>query len=427
MNILLTSTGFIEDHELERLVQAWRDHHHIIEPLPFDRVINYIRFDPSSGFAAVDVVVCKADTDPEGVVAYTLDRALKLAADFRGLPENSAMRDGRKWKSIPFILISEQPYYFVYPQEISRLNVTLVRPSPYPLEILLKVRHAVDDYTKRVLEDYRDMGLLVRFEKGRAQIGPALKKKDPEMESTYYYAPGDRRNNRGWVTVMRDHEGLLADVELFQQLLDMDATETQMQSFFEEHPLFLAQARLGIQIPHPTYATRRWSPDFAFTSILGPRDIKDIELLEMKGPAEKLLNYHRNHPGFTAILHRAIDQVRDYGRFISYPANHTKIMKQLGYIPMQSRLAVLIGRDYQDGESMEVLERRRAETPDIKIITYDKILETQANQLSRIVIPDLVIPTLGLGEYEGRGQSAPRKIFPAKEMPGVGRRATKKW
>ena len=158
---------------------------------------------------------------------------------------------------------------------------------------------------------------------------------------------------------------------------------------------------------------RRWSPDFAFTSILGPRDIKDIELLEMKGPAEKLLNYHRNHPGFTAILHRAIDQVRDYGRYI-YPANHTKIMKQLGYIPTQSRLAVLIGRNYQDGERMEVLERRRAETPDIKIITYDKILETQADQLSRIVIPDLVIPTLRPGEYEGARPERPSKKFYSK-------------
>jgi hypothetical protein len=47
-------------------------------------------------------------------------------------------------------------------------------------EILLKVRDAVDDYTKRVLEDYRDMGLLVRFEKGHAQVGPALKKKDAQ-------------------------------------------------------------------------------------------------------------------------------------------------------------------------------------------------------------------------------------------------------
>ncbi len=389
MNLLLTSTGFLEDRKHDDLIQTWRDHHHIVETLPFDRLMDYVRFNPSSRWAAVDAIVCKADTDPEGIATYTLPRALKLAADFRGLPEQYAMRDGRKWKSIPFVLVSEQPFYFGYPEEITRLAVTLIKPSPYPVEILLKVRDAIDDYIKRVLEDYRNMGLLVRFEKGRAQIGPALKKRDPELESSYYYAPADRRNNRGWVTVMRDNEGLRADVELFQQLLDMNATERQMQRFFEEHPFFLMQARLGIQIPHPSYATRRWSPDFAFTSILGPRDINDVELLEMKGPAEKLLNRHKNHPGFTSILHNAIDQVRDYGRYISHPENHEKIMKQLGYIPTQSRLAVLIGRDYQDAERLEVLERRHSEVPDIDVITYDNILETQADQLNRIVVPNL--------------------------------------
>lgn len=388
MNILVTSTGFLEDREHKHLIQTWRDHHHIVETMPFEQIIGYIKLDPSSRWAAVDTIVCKADTDPEGIAAYTLPRALKLASEFRSLPEPCAMRDGRKWKSIPFAVISEQPYYYGYPPEISRLSVTLIRPSPHPVEILLKIKDAVDNYIKRVLEDYRDMGLLVRFEKGRAQIGPALKKRDPEMESTYYYAPADRRSNRGWVTVMRDSEGLRADVELFQQLLDMNASETQMQRFFEEHPFFLMQARFGIQIPHLSYVTRRWSPDFAFTSILGPRDINEIELLEMKGPAEQLLNYHRNHPGFTSILHRAIDQVRDYGRYINHPDNHAKVMRQLGYIPTQSKLAVLIGRDYQDDERIEVLERRRTETSDVNIITYDKILETQADQLSRIVIPD---------------------------------------
>ncbi len=48
MNILLTSTGFIEDRELERLIQAWRDRYHIIEPLLLERLINYVRFDPAA-------------------------------------------------------------------------------------------------------------------------------------------------------------------------------------------------------------------------------------------------------------------------------------------------------------------------------------------------------------------------------------------
>lgn len=246
------------------------------------------------------------------------------------------------------------------------------------------------------------------------------------MESAYYYAPADRRNNRRWLTVMRDNEGLGADVELFQQLLDMNATETQMQRFFEEHPFFLMQARLGVQIAHPSYATRRWSPDFAFTSILGPRDIRDIELLEMKGPAEKLINSHRNHPGFTSTLHGAIDQVRDYGRFIGYHENQEKITRQLGYIPTQSRLAVLIGRDDHNGERMEVLERRRSEVPDIEIITYDKILETQADQLSRIVLPDVDIPILKKKELERPGLSVPRTSFGPNAIPTFGSRVRKR-
>jgi hypothetical protein len=199
------------------------------------------------------------------------------------------------------------------------------------------------------------------------------------------------------MTVMRDSDGLRADVELFQQLLDMKAGEREMQRFFEDNPFFLTQARLGVQIPHPSYAIKRWSPDFAFTSILGPTDTKNIELLELKGPAEKLLNMHHQHPGFTAKLSNAIDQVRDYGLYLHYPQNERKLLNQFGYLPTQSKLAILIGRDVDRDDYTEVLESRRRYVPDIEIITYDKILETQAAQMSRIVIPDFNMSPLRLG------------------------------
>lgn len=389
MNILLTSTGSFEDREFKATLDDWRSRHHIVEPMPLERLMGYLKFGTGSQWAAVDAIVCKADTDPDGIVHYTLNRALKLADDFRTLPESCAMRDGRKWKSIPFCIISEQPFYFVYPDEISRLSVTLIRPSPYPAQLLSAVKEAVDDYIKKVLEDYRDLGMLITFEKGRARLGPALKKKDPEMESAYYYAPADRRNNKRYMTVMRDSDGLRADVEMFQQLLDMKVGERAMQRFFEDNPFFLTQARLGIQIPHPSYATKRWSPDFAFTSILGPTDVNGIELLELKGPEEKLLNKHKNHPDFTAKLSNAITQVRDYGEFLRHPENERKLLEQLGYIPTQSKLAVLIGRDVDRDDYQETMARRRRYVPDVEIITYDKILQTHAAQMSRIVIPDL--------------------------------------
>jgi hypothetical protein len=390
MNILFTTTGHFEDPEHKLLIQTFRDRKYIIEPVPMERLTGYLKFDPMSQRAAVDAILCKADTDPEGGATYTLPRALKLSADLRQLPESCAMRDGRKWKSIPFIVISDQPYYFGYPEEIRRLNVTLTHPTPYPQEVVARVKDTVDDYLKRILEDYKQLGVMFTFEKGRAKIGPAFKKKDPEMESTYYYAPADRRNNRGWVTVMREQEAIAADVEMFQRLIDMKVSEREMQTFFEGNPFFLSQLRLGIQVPHPSYRTHRYSPDFAFTSILGASDIRDIDLLELKGPAEELLNHHKHHLGFTAILHSAINQVRDYGEYISHPENYQKIMRQFGYIPTSTKLAVVIGRNYEDKERLEMLDKRRQYVPDIEIITYDKILQTQADQLSRIVTPDIM-------------------------------------
>ena len=48
----------------------------------------------------------------------------------------------------------------------------------------------------------------------------------------------------------------------------------------------------------------------------------------------------------------------------------------------------------------EILECSRSEAPEIEIITYDKILETQAAQLGRIVVPDFDISTLRTGTLD---------------------------
>jgi hypothetical protein len=108
----------------------------------------------------------------------------------------------------------------------------------YPSVLLSKIQSVVVNYVRRILDDYQNLGMIVRFERGHAQIGPALRKKSPDVESSYYYALADRRRNRRWLTVMRDNQGLQADVELFQELLDRNVNEPQMQHFFEEHPLF---------------------------------------------------------------------------------------------------------------------------------------------------------------------------------------------
>jgi hypothetical protein len=142
---------------------------------------------------------------------------------------------------------------------------------------------------------------------------PHCEEKTQASESEYYYAPADRRTNTSWATVKRDSEGLRHDVELFQHLINTGANETRMHQFFEEHPALLMEARMGIPISHrPNFLEpRNFKPDFAISPILRPQSDKLIELMELKGPRESTLS-REQHRGFSAKVHAAVDQVRDY-------------------------------------------------------------------------------------------------------------------
>ncbi len=114
MNLLYTTID--EERSLsdaEERISEWRQRNNIVESLPSERLVNYLHFEISSALALVDAVICDANVNvvslesgkPEYAYQYTypLLRALKLADAVRHLPEECAMRDGRKWKSIPFI------------------------------------------------------------------------------------------------------------------------------------------------------------------------------------------------------------------------------------------------------------------------------------------------------------------------------------
>jgi hypothetical protein len=271
MNILLTNVALAQDPEFEDLIETWGKRCQIVKTMPYERVESYLRWDLASSLAAIDVIVCFAQMPPGMGDYFILQHAYKLAAAVERLPENCAMWGGRKWRSVPFIIIAEDPYYYLGPLDSApSTHAKIVTPNPYyPDVVLRQIQEHVDRYINRILDDYMSMGIVVRFERGHAQIGPALKKKRPDVESEYYYASADRRRNRRWLTIMRDNQGLRADIELFQELLDRNTSETQMQHFLEEHPSFLMEARLGLPVAHPTYSLpKRWAADFAITPIL---------------------------------------------------------------------------------------------------------------------------------------------------------------
>lgn len=396
VNLLCTTAGDYQSLEFRDEIAAWKEAGHIIELLSLERLATYLHFSPAASLALIDAIVCSTDISlfswaPGWTPApnYELTRALRLAEDVRNLPESCAMRDGRKWKAIPFVILSSLGRYSFEMTPEMRQNThahILTRYSAFPGRTLRRIRDIVDEYQDRVLDDYRRAGIIIRFEHGRAQIRPALRRKQRCLETEYYCAQANRGDNKGWVTVKRDIDAIRHDVELLQELIDRRANETEMHKFFEEHPAVLMEARLAIPISHkPNFVQpKNWKPDFAFTPILGPELDGGIELMELKGPGERTLSRLRTvHPGFSAKVYSAVDQVRDYDRYLRNPANSQAILHGFGYVPDASRLAVLIGKMPSSDFQREVLERRRSEI-DVRVITYDEILESQASHMERI-------------------------------------------
>lgn len=387
MNILITSVRF-NTLEAEACIREWKARHHIVEQMPMDRVIGYLRLDPASSLALVDAIVCMADTDAIALaedddrhlprIDSALEKALALAEDVRNLPDVCTMQDGRKWKKIPIAIFTTASTGATWLTQRRAQNAS-VFPVAYPPIALDKIQALVDEYHERVLNDYQNLGMLVRFEKGRAQVGPALQLKNDESE--FYHASGDRRNHKGWVTVKRDREGLRADVELFEMLIERRAGEREMHKFFEQHPAILMEAWLGIPISHrPQFDhPKDNTADYSFSPILGPWKDKGVDMLEMKGPGEMTLR-RGPHSGFTAQVTKAVDQLRDYDRYRRDPANIAAVLKGLGYKPDYSKLAVLIGRAPKSDAEREIWMRRQSEL-DVTVVTYDEILAKQVAHL----------------------------------------------
>ena len=386
MNLIFTTAENRLTFEGQDYLEAWRARFNIVESMVIHDVANYLYFAPAHRLALVDAIVCMADSemiafDSEMVPRYVdpLGEALCLARKIRDLPDTCAMSDGRKWRTVPIIIFCNM-YGYSSAAALMGIRCHVLRVTT-AVHALISVRRIVDEYHDQVLEDYKSSGLLVRVEYGRFQVGPALQRKNPDCETEHYYPPADRRNNKGWLTVRRDGQGLRRDLELFESLLNRNAPETEMHKFFEEHPAILTEARLGIPISHrPNFSQpSRAKPDFIMSPILGPHDGRVAEILELKGPSESIRT-RGLHGGFSAKVHHAVDQVRDYDRYMGDPANVQEILRALGYIPKDSRLAVLIGRSSKNRADAEVLALRQREL-DVKLVTYDEVFETQVNRV----------------------------------------------
>jgi hypothetical protein len=160
------------------------------------------------------------------------------------------MRDGRKWKRIPQIVLTDRGYRslaYVDTEVDFVLDVTdLMLFGGYGSPITwIEIEKVINQYHQKAAAGYERIGFLITADHGRYRVKRAFRKKN-SFESEFYYGGKDQRRFREYVTIGRDSEGIEYEAILFEQLLNNPTTgEREVHQFFEQHPDILAEAMMG--------------------------------------------------------------------------------------------------------------------------------------------------------------------------------------
>lgn len=341
----------------------------------------------------------------KGLETQSRSRAERLAEELRNLPPSTAMIDGRKWNALP-IVITANPEQLAAPDEIfgtsyhhrrlpEKPDDLIDTVAPYretaftlpdvtlaagvPSELARHLYSVVHAYRARLIDQFDNIGFVIRHVNGTFRVGPALTTKH-NINTPLYYGPADIRDSTKFYTVDRELVGIEYEIEQFEWLLNKPSvTEREIHEFLEAHPHFLSQLEHGsFPLSHPTLSTydgRHIIPDF----ILRPGTAIDRDdrwqILDLKRPDVRLTSLSGMDARFSAKVYQAIQQLRRYRDEFANPANAEAIAAALGRAVHHPRLAVLIGR-IQNAEELDALNNLQRDN-DVRIVPYDELLEGQ--------------------------------------------------
>jgi len=336
-----------------------------------------------------DAIVVETPVDLSGDGATVI---MNLLASIRSLPDMLAMDDGRKWKSLPVIVVSHQPVFeglAAEPPVLIDEGVYFVTVGGDFNAVYESASAAVIVYRQQLLAQFDESGFLITFDHGRSRITPAISTRDRRMiETDLYYGPADRRKispNTFW-TIDREPEGLAHEIEVLKSLIDdPEKGETDLQRFIRDNPHFwtmgAAQARRHLRFPVDDPRRQYLEVDFLIEPIFGGVEAGAWEVLEMKRAQYRVLAGESGYARLSAVVTSAIAQVREYSEHLEDPEWRTFIDSKLGYVPKNPRRAVLIGR-MPSGMAGELFRKQRAYQPDVRIVTYDEVVWGQESILN---------------------------------------------
>ena len=175
-------------------------------------------------------------------------------------------------------------------------------------------------------------------------------------------------------------------LETFEYLLNDPSTkERDYQEFFEKNPHFLKGLQYNRVVAQPMLEREpeeagNLIPDF----FLQPLDSQYADILDLKLPTEKLVVGSKDRLHFSAAVHNAIAQVREYRDYFEDPLNRKKVFEKYGLTSYRPSAAIIIGRTPEDITDEKIKQIAESNPSYLKIITYDQLF-LQMKQMLNLV------------------------------------------
>lgn len=362
----------------------------LISPLP--RITEALRI-LSLGSGHLDAVIMLHT----GSITSGTTNPWYSALEIRDLPDDLCLQGSVKTKSIPLLLVidSEQSGFPRPEASIPWLRTyDLTRNSEHLGTVLLDLIH---DWKTNLLSELESVGYAVTLDVDDGlSVSPAFRRPDAEGEILAQSANLQALRRSRYLILSADVLGDLAPYQELQFLLNnyrqiakqqKTKPEEVFQKFFEQHPSMIQRDMFAEHWARPRlrlYPDPRQyiEPDFVLKPRVAPSIGTKWQVLDIKLPDVPLTTGQGFHPGFSAKLLRAVQQLYDYRDRFNREESRDELLSHFGMHPRNPRLAVLIGRG-PEREEVEDLTRSHGSLKmlDIEIVTYDEILETHAKDL----------------------------------------------
>lgn len=168
-----------------------------------------------------------------------------------------------------------------------------------------------------------------------------------------------------WSKILTELEALINKVDLREQ---------ELQDFFESYPELILDDKYDFPIPQATIISENnvaWRADF----VLIPKDqVAFSKILELKLPNESISNKEVNgHGRYSAKLHHAISQLKDYYEAFNNDNTKTRFRDQYNTDLFKPDLQLLFGRKETIVNKKDFLELQRRQN--VEITDWDTLLE----------------------------------------------------